>query len=227
MREQEFHKIIRENSSNNNKALADALRKKHPGISYEPNTDTEMKSKKLIKRRIAIFAPLATVAAIAIVLIPTLLFNTNDTPNKDLERPVCEYKIEEMDYTIQEYNDINNTEFLYFNWANTSNYTLTRYIHINTQAFLGLSVRLNNIETGDKIEYTICNEDKPLDFLEYNISICTNENAVSDSTVKWAFVNGNSYGIFNWNNYNYYLTLKNDSEARLFELIEIMLLSSK
>lgn len=227
LREQEFHKVIRENSSNDNKILADELRKLHPEIMHTSPKGSEMQTKKSVKRRVAIFAPLATVAVVAIVLIPTLLLNVNNTNNNDWGRPKREYNIEEVNCTLEEYNNLNNTSFLYFGWANISDYTLTQYTHSNTKAFLGLSVRLNNVETGDKIECTICIEDNPLDFLKYNISICTNDNTVSNCAVKWAFVNGNSYGIFNWNNYNYYLTLKNDSEARLFELIDIMLLSSK
>lgn len=224
MKEQDLHKLIRENSSNDNKVLADALKKKHPEIMLNPDVSNDSPSKKSIAKRIAIFAPLATAAALAVILIPTLLLNTNDANDGgDLGQFKNKYITENLNCTIREYNDLNDTVFLYFEWADTSDNSIIKYSHNNTKEFWGLSVSLNDIETDNRIEYTICTDDSPLDFLEYNISICTKETTVSACSVKWTSLNNNSYGIFNYDSYDYYVTLENDNEVRLFELIDILL----
>ena len=226
MREKDLHKYIIESDAHNNDILADSLRKRHPEIKQNTATSTGMSLKKPFAKRIAIFVPLVTAAFLAIVLIPTLLLHTGktvDEPN-DNQHPIDEYVISQLDYTVKEYNEINGTNFLYFDWNNVSNYTAIKYINNKTEAFLGLRVSFYNTDTDDNIEYTVCSDDSSLDFLAYNISICTNEKAISKYSVKWATANENSYGIFNYDNYNYYITLKNNSdETRLFELIGILL----
>ncbi|MBD5131583.1 MAG: hypothetical protein HDT28_03170 [Clostridiales bacterium] len=250
MREQDLHKKIRENKSNDNIALANALKQIHPELAQSENTEKGAHPKKSILKRVSIFAPLATAAALAIVLIPSLLLNNDGTTNNDHNGgttsndhtggttggeplgdssggPGCEYIPMELDCTVLEYNEANGTSFLYFEWDNVSDYEVTKYKHYATEDFLGLCVSLCNMETNDDIEYVICPDDHPLDFLEYNIWICKKESTVSDCLVKWFTVNGNSYGIFQWDSYDYYITLKNSDESRLFELIEILLLSQE
>jgi len=217
--------MIRENNSQDNRALADALRKQHPEILRNTDANEGASSKKTIVKRVAVFATLAA-AVTAAVLIPTLLLNTGDaTSNPDYvysPTPLPVYKTTELNYTVQEYNDLYNTSFLYFDFSD--DYTVTKYSYTDSENFLGLGVSLKNTETNDDIEYVICSDTKTLDFLEYNIFICDNESTVSDTKIKWATVNNNSYGIFNFDGYGYYITLKNNpDETRLFELIQILL----
>lgn len=230
MREQELHKKIREDKSNDNRLLAVALKKKHPEIMRNASVKKSASPKMTVAKRVAVFAPLAAAAVLAVVLIPTLMLPSDKSgsapPDEDglNSSPVVQrYNVTQFDGTVQDYNEINGTDFLFFDWDNVSEYTVTEYSQVTTEAFLGLSVKLKNSETNDRIEYIICNDAETLEFLEYHIWICNNESTVADSSVKWATVDSDSYGIFNSGGYDYYITAKNSGESRLFELIAILL----
>lgn len=122
-------------------------------------------------------------------------------------------------YALQDYNVIHNTSFLCFDFPAADN-TLVEYRNTITQAVLGLQVSLIDATSGDNIQYVICADPSRLDFLEYNISVCKNEQNVNGYQVKWGEVNNNAYGIFDYGNYGYYVTLKNNNRSRLFELIQ-------
>lgn len=226
MKEKDFHKIVRETSSNDNEILYNALAKKHTELTHKAK-ESEGKAKKKFSARFftAVFAPVAAAVLVAI-LVPTLLLNNRDAPdNNDAHKtPIRQYIVTQLSCTVAEYNEINNTNFLYFDWANVTDYKVIEYSQQTTKTFLGLKVSIVNTETSDNIEYTVCKENDPLDFLENHSKICTNESVVSDCSVKWTTVNDKSYGIFNYDNYDYYITLKDNSdETRMLELIQFLL----
>ena len=229
MKEKNLHKIIRNNSSIDNSALANALRKKHPEIARSTPASNNKSIKKSIAKRIAIFAPPVIAAVLAIILIPTILLNCTNTPDdkKSCTSMESDYTLSQVDYTVKEYNDIYGTNFLYFDWSNTTKYIVTEFSQLKTKEFLGLGVNISNEETGDNITYVICAKGHSLDFLENNIRKCKNERMVSECSVKWITDDYNTYGIFLWNDYDYYITIKGNNETRLFELIEILLSSQK
>ena len=233
LKEKDFHKIIQESSSKDNRALADRLRSTHPELVRNANACKGIPSKKSISKRIAIFAPLATVAVLAIFLIPTLLVYTGNTTGSGdssnighTPAPSHKYETSELNCTVKEYNELYNTNFLYFDFIDVFDYAVTQYNSASSRVFMGLGVSLNNTKTNDDIEYYICSDADSLGFLEYNIKICINESMILENSIKWTTADNNSYGIFYYDGYGYYITLKNNpNETRLFELIEILLLS--
>lgn len=228
LKEQDLHELIQKNSSYDNKSLANALKQQHPEVFQNSISNKDASSKNSIKKRIAIFAPLAAAGILAVVLIPTLLLNggSTGTSGKEYTPPPIKYTISELDCTVQEYNELFNTRLLYINWTETTDYSVIKYNSVDNDKFLGLSVRLKNTETNDNIEYVISSDTDRLIFLKQNIMICNNESIVMNYTVKWTTQNNNSYGIFYFEGYGYYVTLKdNPDETRLFEYIETLLLS--
>ncbi|MCH5163267.1 MAG: hypothetical protein J1G38_07270 [Clostridiales bacterium] len=227
MREKDLHKKIRESGAKEgNDALYSALSKMHPEISRAETADKEKHKRKFTALFWAVFAPVAAVVSAA-VLVPTLLLTGNtqdDLVGSNQSGAKSEYKVSMLDCTVIEYNERNGTSLLYFDFAELSDYALTEYVHVETEAFCGISVRFVNPETNDDIEYTVCPTTEPLDFLKYNISVCKREQTVSERSVKWGASGVNCYGIFEHDGYEYYLTLKNNrDETRLFELAEMLL----
>lgn len=225
MKEKDFHKIIRETGSNDNDVLYKALAQRHPEIKPQANASDGKPPKKFNARfLVAVCASVAAVVSVAI-LAPALLLNNGDVSDNDAHNtPSRKYAEAQLFCTVAEYNEINNTGFLFFDWDNVTDYRLIEYSHISTEAFLGLSVSFVNSDTSDSIEYAVFKEKEPLNFVENHLKICTKESAVSGRSVKWTTVNNNAYGIFNYSDYDYYVTLKNNpDETRLFELIQTML----
>lgn len=228
LKEQDLHELIQKNSSYDNKSLANALKQLHPEIFQNSISNKDVSSKSRIKKRIAIFAPLATAGVLAVVLIPTLLLNGGSTgaPGNEYTPPPIKYTISELDCTVQEYNELYNTKLLYLNWIDTTDYSVIKYSSVDNDEFLGLSVRLKKTDANDYIEYVISSDSDKLIFLKQTIIICNNESSVLNYTVKWVVQNNNSYGIFEFDGYSYYVTLKeNTDETKLFEYIEELLLS--
>ncbi len=238
MREKDLHKIIREESSNDNTKLYNAIAEKHPELTQKAAKPEHKPRNNLAVVLAAVFAPVSAAVLAAVILIPTLVLRngslnerpgTSGTgfPTEDssfITQSGLQYDYTNMNYTVKKYNEVYGTDFLYFDTESLVEYRVTEFSHKNTDAFLGLRTILTDRTTGYDIEYTVCKAKAPLDFLVYGICVCTNTATVSDCSVKWAVAKGNSYGIFDYDGYSYYITLKsNPDETRLFELIEILL----
>ncbi|MCM1367843.1 MAG: hypothetical protein NC184_03420 [Roseburia sp.] len=262
MREQDLHKIIRENGARDNKALAEELKKAHPEISQNTGASNTAAKKKSIGRRVAIFAPLASAAVLAVVLIPTLLLrnsgesdgsggwsssgdfdysgDSGDPGGSDdfdyvgdpggsggsAQDPA--YEKSNLQCTVQEYNELHGTHFLYLDRQGATEYSFAEYTRRSAGGFLGFSVSFKDTNTNDEIEYVVTADAETLAFLAYNISVCTNESTVSDIPIKWGAGYSYTYGIFDFDSYGYYITLKDDPDGtRLFEIAEELLLSQQ
>lgn len=230
MKEKDLHKIIRDNGGRDNTLLVNALKAQHPELKSAEAPTRNRRSRKF-KSLVAVFATMSAAAVAAIVLIPTLLLSNN----KHIEEQdyytgisdISTYTTTILDCTIQEYNEKNGTDILYLNCENAIDYMLIQYNEKTTNAFSGLSVRYTDANTGDRIEYIVCADDSDIYFLQYNKTICTNEQVICGYSVKWTAGNNSAYGIFSYGQYDYHVILKNNNQTRLFELIEELIITQE
>lgn len=230
MKEKDLHKIIRNNGGRDNTLLVNALKAQHPELKTEQSPMRNRHSRKF-KSLVAIFATMSAAAVAAIVLIPTLLL-TNNKHGKEQDHyigspAIPAYTTTILDCTIQEYNEKNGTDILYFNCENAIDFMIIQYNKKTTNTFLGLSVRYTDANTDDKIEYIACSDDSDIYFLKYNKILCTNEQVIGGYSVKWTAGNNSAYGIFSYGHYDYHIMLKNNNQTRLFELIQELLPSQE
>ncbi len=235
MKEKDLHKLIREKSSGDNTELVNALMDKHPELagSSEKSSDRERNKKIAARRRAAVFARLATVAVLAVIVSPTLLLKTeggetspspSNTPSGLANKP---YTMSDLYCTVQEYNDLYNTNFLFFEWEKEVEFTAFEYNYRYYQGFLGLDYIYKG-KPDRFIEYQISADDNTLDFLKKKKELYINRSTVMNIRVEWMKQDDKVRGFFEFGGYSYYLTLNSSSdESRLFELVEELLLSQK
>ena len=228
MKEQDLHKRIRQNASNDNMRIVNELKELHPEIG----SASEKPRRNSLARKVAIFVPLAAAAVVAVVLIPTLMLqggeksggsiSAPESPDQsgDAARPL-EYELNKLDTTIKEYNENNGTSFLYFDYGADVG-VVYEYTSIKTGDLWALTV---NYSAEDEIEYRVVADSAPEIFTERYYSLCDTDTEISGVSVKW----GSSFhcvsALFDYESYTYCLDLKNDGRARLFELIEILISS--
>lgn len=227
LKKKDLHKIIRDSGAQDNTLLVQALKAKHPELADKPKTN-EKRNRKF-KWLVAAFATLSAAEALALILIPTLLpSGGKPTPPNEIlngQGQSTPYKTTKINSSMQEYNEAHGTSFLFFD---TVEYDYRIYEHrdINTDEFLGLQVTFICEYGDERVGYTVCAEDVAMDYLSYDIQICTNKSAVSDCAVKWGTSYGTSYGIFSYGNYDYYVYVSG-STSRLFELVQDLLPSQQ
>ncbi|MCH5350610.1 MAG: hypothetical protein J1F39_01400 [Clostridiales bacterium] len=232
MKEQDLHKRIRQNASIDNTRLANELKELHP----ELDLSSEKPPQKSITRRVAIFAPLAAAAVVAVVLIPTLLLRGGGYAGSAPESPdsgsapespggsdpqPTEYAEKKLDITVKEYNENNGTSFLYFDYGADAG-TVYEYTNRETGELWALTVKYN---AEDEIEYRVVADSAPREFTDYFYSACDTDTEITGLSVKWGDSSVGVCALFDYKSYTYCLELKNDGETRLFELIEILISS--
>lgn len=237
MKEKHLHKIIRDSGTRNNTLLADALKAKHPELKAT-EAQPHNRRNRIYRRLTAVFTALSVAEALALILVPSLLLSGGNSslPTGGGTRPpagppsglggdaqTSYYRCKNMNCSVQEYNQAHDTNFLFFSTVEYD-YKLYEYRSFGDK-FLGLKVAFICDYYDEHIGYKVCAKDAELDIVSYDISVCTNEGVVSDCPVKWCTTDyGSSYGIFSYEDYDYYIYVSGDTE-RLFELIQELLQS--
>lgn len=237
MKEKDLHKIIRDGGARDNTLLVDALKAKHPELATAEASAHDRN--RIYKRLTAVFTTLSVAEAVALVLVPSLLLSGGNSSLPPADNGVItpsnydwwggygggspDYQETRTNYySLQEYNQANNTSFLFFSTVDYD-YRIYEISSAYTDEFLGLQIDFKYEYDEESIGYKVCDKGVTIDLLSSHISICTNESAISDCTVKWGETAwGSSYGIFSYDNYDYYIFVSND-KSRLFELIQELL----
>lgn len=225
MKAKDFHKIIRDTNACDNSSMAESLKAENPDVFNKKDIICENKQQRL-KKRVAIFAPLATVVCLACIIIPSILLTRKtDSVNDNYYCYASEYSFDYSDKTLKEISMETDNRLLYFDWYDigsdcaTSIYTLN-----NTNITICINESLFNLETEDYIDLYVSPSKYVLDIFETRIDSCIGTTTIGGLKVNYCIDEENAFGIFTYNSYTYYLTLMyNTDTQRLFSLIDELL----
>lgn len=225
MKAKDFHKIIRDTNACDNSAMAESLKADNPDVFNKNDIICEKKQQKL-KKRLAIFAPLATVACLACILIPSILLTRKtDTDSENYYCYASEYSFVSSEKTLKELAIELDNKMLYFDWYDIGSDCATGVYTLNdTNKMICINESIFNLETEDYIDLYVSPSKYILDIFETIIDGCVGTTTIDNIKIKYCTDIENAYCIFTYNSYTYYLTLMyNTDTQRLFSLIDELL----
>lgn len=223
MKAKDFHKIIRDTNACDNSSMAESLKADNPDVFSKKEIICAKQQR--FKRRLAIFAPLAAVACLACILIPSILFTRK--PDPDSGNYYCyasEYSFVYSDKTLKEIS-METDNILYFDWYNIGSDCITSIYTLNdTNKMICINESIFNLETEDYIDLYVSPTKYVLDIFETIIDGCVSTTTIDNIKIKYCTDTENAYCIFTYRSYTYYLTLMyNTDTQRLFSLIDELL----
>ncbi len=185
-------------------------------------------NKKFNKKWFGLIIPTVSVATgLAIVLPIVLVGNNAVVPPQPNDRycSLSEYSLVQVDETIEQFNENSGECYNYFDWYDISEDILScQYIDNTSEDILGLSESMYNTELEICVELCATPKNIHLEDLEAKKNNCSNENIVNGNKVLWEKNDNQTYGVVEYDNYRYYVTLiYSNDENQLFTLIEELL----
>lgn len=226
--EHKLNKAIKQNGVDTQSDILDELKRRYPQYVEE----LDKKRAPVSRRKKTFVFALATVAACVAIIVPcaVLLPNHNNGANNGGNESVryCaqgEYEKSYSEYTIGEYRESNNRDFLYFDWYEIGEDRETVcYISNSNNEVLGLEESIYLPETDEFVQFSITKENVFLDEFAPKITSCDKEHTVDDHTVKWSVNIDVALCIFEDGGYRYFIRiLPGEDENRLFELVAELL----
>ena len=223
--ERKLLKLLEKDCEERRERNLQRLKELHPDLFPQREQVTK---KKFNKKWFGFIVPTASVAVgLAIVLPIVLVGNNAIIPNEPFERycSSSEYSLIEVDETIKQYNAKANVSYCYFDWYDKSEDILSyNYIDNANNDVLGVSESMYNIEIDIVFELSATPRNIHLEDLETKKNICTNEITINNNKVLWKKDDNQSFGVVEYKNYRYYVTLLfSNDETQLFSLIEELL----
>ncbi|MDE7406388.1 MAG: hypothetical protein K2M89_05910 [Clostridiales bacterium] len=226
--EHKLNKAIKQDGIDTQSEILDELKRRYPQY-------VEQSGNKQAPARKRIFAFISAIAAAAVcvaVIVPcaVLLPNRNNgvaNGGKDNIR-YCkqdEYEKKYVEYTILEYRESNNRNYLYFDWYEFGEERETVCYSSNADnEVLCLEERVYLPENDEFVQLSITKSNIYLSELDTTIASCTSEQSVGNNAVKWGIKEGDALCIFEDNGYRYFIKIKQgQDENRLFELVAELL----
>ncbi|MDE5562515.1 MAG: hypothetical protein K2J01_03085 [Clostridiales bacterium] len=230
MREEDkLNKMIRQDGINTQSEILEELKRRYP--QYVEHSDKKQATVR--KRKFAVILAIAAAAVCVAVIVPcaVLLPNKNngtDNGGKDNNRYCTQddYEVTEgVEYTIGEYRENSNLNFLYFDWYELGEECVTVcYTSKSDNEVLCLEERVYLPEKDEFVQLSITRSNVYLSEFATTITNCNREYVVKNHTVNWDINDSIATGIFEDNGYRYFIQVKLvQDENRLFELVAELL----
>ncbi|MCH5161603.1 MAG: hypothetical protein J1G04_06190 [Clostridiales bacterium] len=227
--EKQFKKIVEEKLS----PLYGDIKKELEGEFPEMFEDKKEKAKRADKRKKTAIGFLAAVAVCCAVILPCALLlpredNSNihyggggDLGNSGGAPQPTSYHVVDSDLTIKEYNEEYGTDILHFDfYDDASSCTTKLYVDNRTDEMFCIEERMVSVSVGT---VTLMSEENGAEESvvgEY-VYKCTLTQELDFGELKYIVTGGNVYGLFEYGNRRYGVTLENETNAqRLFELLK-------
>lgn len=217
--ERKFYNLIK----NQNREEKDKLWKKiEKELGNENLSIIAPKKKKFPTRSfIAIASSCVLVATVAVVTLSCLL------PFKDdvRYRTQADYEKFSTDMTLKEYTQEIGKELLYFDWYEEAELIEDTVYKLNeTNEIICFKEDLINGETGQSIKFYVVDNKTKIDILESFYTRCKEKSEVENIEVYWNYSLKESNAYFEYNKYNYYLTVDSpETSETILELIGALL----
>lgn len=227
--ERKLNKAIQQDGIDTQSEILEELKRRYP--QYVEQADK--KQAPVRKRRFAFVSVIATAVVCIAVIVPcaVLLPNRNngsDNGGNDNIRycTQSEYSIlDGVEYTIGEYRENKNLNFLYFDWYELGEDRNTVcYVSNLDNEVLCLEENMYLTQLEEFVQLSITKSNVYLDVFDSTIASCTSERIVDNYTVKWDINDSAAVCILEDREYRYFVQiLQGQDENRLFELVAELL----
>ena len=225
--EQKLNNALERDGINTQTEILNELKLRYP--QYVKQSD--IKSNKNTKRKVAIISSLAAVAASVAIIVPcaVLLPNKggsgNNNVNNDYYCEQGEYSLGDFEYTLREYNENCGGNILYFDWYDIAEaYQTDCYVRNADNEILCIEEWMFLAESDELIYLSVTKSNVYLSMFDYTIKHCNKEQSVDNHTVKWTIDTSNALCIFEDHGYRYFIQIsQGQDENRLFKLVSELL----
>lgn len=227
--EQKLNKAIKKDGVDTQSEIREELKRRYPQY-FEQSAGKKQAPVK--KRKTAVIFAFAAVAVCAAIVVPcaVLLPNRGSTVNNggNESNRYCtqdDYHKENAEYTIGEYRENNNRNFLYFDWYEYGEDCSTVcYISNSDNEVLGLEENIYLPESDEFVRLSLTKANVYLSVFDVIIADCNSEYTVDNHTVKWVVNEAKSLCIFEDGGYRYFIQiLPGEDENRLFDMVAELL----
>lgn len=222
--EKKLNKAIRQDGIDTQSEILDELKRRYP--QYVEQSDKKQATVK--KRRFAFISAVAAAAVCVAIIVPcaVLLPKNNNSGNNGENDNIryCaqgEYTKQQYEYTIFDYRENNNLNFLYFNWYELGEDCITYcYTSNSNNEVLGLEEQAYLPQSDEFVQLSITKKNVFLEEFDSVLASCQSERTVDNVLVKWGVKGANALCLFEDGGYRYFLQIKQGKdENRLFELV--------
>lgn len=223
--ERKLNKAIRQDGIDDQSGILEELKRRYP--QYVEQSD--VKKAPVRKRRVAVFSALAAVAVCAAIIVPCAVLLPNNGGNGGNGNiRYCsqdEYSKADVEYTIGEYRENNNKNFLYFDWYELCEERKTIcYTSNSDNEVLCLEEQVYLPQSDEFVKLFITKSNVYLSEFDQPIEKCKGQQPVNNHIVKWVANKQETACIFEDGGYRYFIQLfDGQDENRLFELVAELL----
>ncbi|MDE7164708.1 MAG: hypothetical protein K2O04_04710 [Clostridiales bacterium] len=227
--EHKLNKAIEQDGVDTQSEILEELKRRYPQYVEQSNK----KQTSARKRGFAFISAIAAAAVCVAVIVPcaVLLPNRNsgtDNGGKDNIRYCAqtEYRaLYDVEYTIGEYRENNNRNFLYFDWYEFGEDCNTVcYVSKADNEVLCLEENIYLPTSEEFVQISLTKTNVYLSMFDVVFADCNSEYMVDNHTVKWVVNEAKARCIFEDGGYRYFIQVEpTKDENRLFELVEKLL----
>ncbi len=215
-RERKFHNLIKNQNREEKDRLWEKIEKE---LGNENITVVVPRKKKFsMGRFVAIASSCVVVVTVAAVTISHFLPNQEDDTRY---RTQADYEKLSTDISLKEYSQEIGKELLYFDWYNCVDLLKDTIYQLNdTGEIICFQEDMINGETGQSIRFYVIDDKTKIDILEPYHTLCSQKSQVKDIQVNWISSLKEANAYFEYNHYNYYLTVDApETSETILELI--------
>lgn len=215
-RERKFHNLIKNQNLEEKDRLWEKIEKE---LGNENITVVVPRKKKFpMGRFVAIASSCVAVVTVAAVTISHFLPHEE---NDNRYRTQADYEKFSTDMTLKEYAQDIGKELLYFNWYEEAELIEDTIYKLNdTNEIICFQEDIINGETGQAIKFYVVDNKTKMDILESFYTRCRDTTQIKDIKVYWISGLNEANAYFEYDHYNYYLTVDApESSETILELI--------
>lgn len=216
-RERKFHNLIKNQNPEEKDRLWEKIEKE---LGNEKNITVVVPRKKKFPmgRFVAIASSCIVVVTVAAVTISHFL---PQEENDNRYRTQADYEKFSTDMTLKEYAQGIGKELLYFDWYEEAELIEDTIYKLNeTNEIICFKENIINGETGQSIKFYVVDDKTKMDILESFYTRCRDNSQVKDIEIYWNYNINEANAYFEYNNYNYYLTVDApETSETILELI--------
>ena len=223
--ERKLNKAIKQDGIDTQSGILDELKRRYPQYAEQ----SVNKQAPVRKKRVAVIFALAAAAACLAIVVPcaVLLPNNNNGNGGDVDRycGIDEFGMCCVDYTIGEYRENKNRDFLCFDWYELGEDCNTVcYISNSDNEVLCLEENIYLPQSDEFVQLSITKSNVYLSIFDETFNLCKSKQSVNNHIVKWFSDEVEGLCIFEEGGYRYFIRLEQGKdENRLFELVTELL----
>lgn len=218
--EDKMHKKIEEGNSEEKKVAWESL-------SSKLDFPMEMDEVKVIdgRKKIIWIGAIGLLFFLFLLIFLAIFFNKQE--DKLRYCTFSDYTIVDTQQTLKEFSAQRGEKILYFDWYEITSFRASKVAELNSKhEVVCFFETICDENTGNELAISITDDHTVLDILERYDVIC-NQTSAKDDRVKWGNGEIDSYAMFDYKGYKYYIMVKEADSPDLAMDYALMLLSKQ